>query len=117
MPDFITEATVSFKDGDAYDTHRPSYPANAVDDLLQSLNVANRKGAKIIDLAAGSGKFTEILSRRSESYEVVAVEPVESMRETLLDKGLPRVAVSEGSATDMSLPNGWADAVIVAQVC
>ena len=109
-------ATTGFDNAPAYDAHRPSYPPEAVGSLLAHLGVADKAGARIIDLAAGTGKFTELLAARGEGYEVVAVEPVARMRERLERKRLGRVDVRHGLATEMGVEDGWADAVIAAQV-
>jgi ubiquinone/menaquinone biosynthesis C-methylase UbiE len=109
-------AHLGFDNAQAYDAHRPSYPAEAVHKLLEQLELVGKGGSKIVDLAAGTGKFTELLAARPEQYEIVAVEPLESMRSTLAAKGLQGVDVRTGTATEMSLEDGWADAVIVAQV-
>lgn len=112
-------ATTGFDDAAAYDAHRPSYPARAVDGLLGSLGLT-APPARVVDLAAGTGKFTELLAAAGGGgggrFEVLAVEPVAKMRDTLAAKRLPGVTVCEGLATKMDVPNGWADAVIAAQV-
>jgi ubiquinone/menaquinone biosynthesis C-methylase UbiE len=110
-------AMTGFHNAQKYDTHRPSYPADAVRSLLGQLEVADKPQSRIIDLAAGTGKLTEVLARRDEQYQILAVEPHPAMRQTLADKNLRGVEVQEGTAEQMSeVPDGWADAVIVAQV-
>lgn len=115
MTSFIPVAAAGFKDASAYDAHRPSYITEAVDGLLRQLRVKDKANAKIIDLAAGTGKFTEVLAAREEKFQVIAVEPVESMRETLVAKKLPGVDVKEGAAHKMDVEDGVADALIAAQ--
>lgn len=110
-------ASTGFHNAAAYDIHRPSYPKEAVRSFLSHLGVAHRTRAKIIDLAAGKGKFTELLAAREEEYEIMAIEPVAKMREILSGKKLDGVAVRDGLATRMDVADGWADAVIAAQVC
>lgn len=110
-------ATRGFDDAKSYDTHRPSYPPAAVTNILGRLDLEGKSGAKVIDLAAGTGKFTELLAVRPEGYEVVAVEPLDSMRNNLAAKQLPKVDVRPGTATDMKhVSDGWADGCTVAQV-
>lgn len=116
MSEFLDDAATGFTNGPAYDSFRPSYIPEAVAHLLAKVDVANQDAAKIVDLAAGTGKFTEILSSRPEQYEIQAVEPLAAMRATLAAKGLPRVQVSDGNAAKMDITTGWADAVIIAQV-
>ncbi|MCJ1397147.1 hypothetical protein MMC11_000339 [Xylographa trunciseda] len=117
MPTINPVAESGFADATSYDTHRPSYPPDAVKPFLQHLDVENVLHARILDLAAGTGKFTEILARREEDYEIIAVEPHSGMREVLEKKGLKGVKVVDGTATEMPhVESGWADAVVVAQV-
>ncbi|UNI14756.1 hypothetical protein JDV02_001354 [Purpureocillium takamizusanense] len=118
-------ATEGFDDAAAYDLHRPSYPPRAVDSLLAHLGVGvasggrDGGGARVVDLAAGTGKFTELLAarrRRRDEGAVVAVEPVAKMRRALEAKGLAGVTVRDGLATAMEgVEDGWADAVVAAQ--
>ena len=74
----------------AYERARPSYPADAVDWIVDSLRLS--PGARVCDLAAGTGKFTRLLDARLPVAELVAVEPVEGMRR-FLAASLPRVPV------------------------
>ncbi len=90
-----------FKDGASYDMFRPNYPDEAVDSLLKHLELDGLKRARIIDLAAGTGKFTEPLSQRPEGCEIVAVEPQDATREALDKKGLRNVIVLKGEASNM----------------
>ncbi|KAF4444353.1 2-heptaprenyl- -naphthoquinone [Fusarium austroafricanum] len=109
-------ATRGFDDAQSYDTHRPSYPPAAVTSLLGHLGLEGQSGRRIIDLAAGTGKFTELLAARPEEYEIIAVEPLDPMRNNLAGKKLPKVDVRPGTAADMKhVDDGWADGCIVAQ--
>lgn len=109
-------AITGFAAASSYDLYRPSYPAKAVQQLLARLNIAGGQGARILDLAAGTGKFTQLLAEREERFEIVAVEPHEGMRSELEKKGLRNVTVIEGDARRVPLEDGSVDAVIVAQV-
>jgi ubiquinone/menaquinone biosynthesis C-methylase UbiE len=111
-----SRAQTGFQNAHSYDTHRPSYPADAVSKLLTHLNLADLKGAKIIDLACGTGKFTELLAKREEGYGVVGVEPHAGMREELVKKNLKGVEVRDGDAGNIGVQDGWADGLIAAQV-
>ena len=111
------EATkTGFAASTSYDLYRPSYPEAAVENLLRALNITDMHGARVLDLGAGTGKFTQMLVDRDEAFEVVAVEPHTDMRAELVRKALPRVTVVEGTAEKMDVEDQWADAVIVAQV-
>jgi hypothetical protein len=116
MSTFSPIAQTSFANSTAYDAHRPTYPAESVQHLLEQCRVAGKRGARIIDLAAGTGKFTEALAAREEGFEILAVEPHADMRRVLSERGLKGVRVVDGTAEDVPVENGWADAVFVAQV-
>ncbi|KAH7417217.1 methyltransferase [Cadophora sp. MPI-SDFR-AT-0126] len=109
-------AATGFSNAAAYDQNRPSYPQEAVDKLLNHLGVAGVQNAKIIDLACGTGKFTELLAARPEDFEIIGVEPYAGMREILVKKGLGnRVKVEDGDAGNMPVEEDWGDACIAAQ--
>ena len=111
------EAATGFQNGSHYDQHRMTYPQEAVDKLLTHLNVKNHRNAKIIDLACGTGLFTQQLAARPEEFEVLAVEPHEGMRETLVKKNLgSQVKVLDGNAANIPVEDGWADSLVAAQV-
>ena len=113
----IPEAsTRGFMKASAYDSHRPSYPTNSVDSLLQYLQVKDLNKARLLDLGAGTGKFTEILAQRDEAFEITAVEPHDAMREELQKKKLRRVQVLKGVASRIPAGDHAFDAVIAAQV-
>lgn len=112
-----SRAATGFKNASNYDTHRPSYPPEAVEKLLTHLGVANQDDAQIVELACGTGKFTELLAARPENFDILAVEPHTEMREELVKKKLgERVKVLEGHAGGMPIEEGWGDALIAAQV-
>lgn len=112
-----SRAATGFKNAANYDTYRPSYPPEAVDKLLAHLGVANQEDAQIIELACGTGKFTELLAARPENFEVLAVEPHTEMREELVKKNLgERVKVLDGHAGSMPIEESWGDCLIAAQV-
>jgi SAM-dependent methyltransferase len=89
-----------------YDRGRPEYPADAVAWLVPAAS------ARVVDLAAGTGKLTGALV--APSREVVAVEPLAEMLDRLRER-LPAVRALEGSAEAIPLPDGWADALVVGQ--
>lgn len=108
------EAQTGFASAAAYDAFRPTYPPKALSELLTRLDVSGVKGAKIMDLAAGTGKFTELLSARDERYGILAVEPHEGMREQLEKKKLRGVQVLDGTAESMGLVEDAEVAAVVA---
>lgn len=106
-----------FSNAALYDKHRPSFPAHSVSVLLDGVRVADNPQATVVDLAAGTGKFTELLAARDEGYKVIAIEPHADMRKVLEDKHLKGVSVQDGLSTDMKfLKDESVDAVIAAQV-
>lgn len=110
------QANKGFAKGAAYDANRPAYSGTIVKLLLENLGVSGRKKAKILDLAAGTGKFTEALASCDQEYEIIAVEPHDRMRQVLTDKNLPRVTVEDGTGEKIPLEAESVDAVICAQV-
>ncbi|GAA2701227.1 class I SAM-dependent methyltransferase [Actinoplanes palleronii] len=91
---------------DAYRRGRPPYPRAAVEWLVPET------ARDVVDLGAGTGKFTEQLV--AAGFEVVAVEPSAGMREQLA-AAVPGVAVHGGTAEHIPLPDASADAAVMAQ--
>ncbi|MFZ0891037.1 MAG: class I SAM-dependent methyltransferase [Thermoplasmata archaeon] len=94
----------------AYERSRPEYPAAAYDLLRSQFGL--KRGATVIDLAAGTGKFTRGLVGTRAA--IVAIEPTAGMRR-VFRRAVPGLPVLDGSAEVMSVPDGFADAVTVAQ--
>ncbi|KAF2435033.1 S-adenosyl-L-methionine-dependent methyltransferase [Tothia fuscella] len=111
------EAVAGFAKGELYDQYRPSYPPEAVQTFLEALNVAgvDNNEKVILDLGAGTGKFTELLAAREENFKVIAVEPHGGMRQELAKKALPGVTIKDGLASSIPLQDGSIDAVVAAQ--
>ena len=70
--------------GDAYERGRPTYPADAVAWMAMSLGID--ADARVVDLAAGTGKFTRVLSPFAP--RLVALEPLELRPRQRLELGL-----------------------------
>ena len=104
-------ARVGFgREAEAYERSRPSYPPDAVDWLVEHLRIG--PGAVVVDLAAGTGKLTRLLTPTGAS--VVAVEPVPAMRQVLRE-AVPAVPAVAGTAEAMPFKGASVDAVCVAQ--
>lgn len=97
-------------EAEAYERSPPSYPPDAVAWLVDHLRV--RPGAVVADLAAGTGKFTRLLVPTGAS--VLAIEPVEGMRQ-VLHEALPRVRIVAGTAEAMPVKSSSLHAVCAAQ--
>jgi SAM-dependent methyltransferase len=98
------------KDAGTYQKGRPDYPPALQGWLTASLGLdAN---AEVIDLGAGTGKFTKILAKTNA--KVRAIEPVAAMRLEFA-KTLPAIPVLEGTATAIPLADASLDAVVCAQ--
>ncbi|KAH8889496.1 S-adenosyl-L-methionine-dependent methyltransferase [Thozetella sp. PMI_491] len=108
-------AAEGFEDAKAYDAHRPTYPPEAVESLLQHLKIAGQPNLNVVEIASGTGKFTELLAVRPESYNIVAVEPHHGMRDQLVAKALPGVKTLDGHAARIPVEDHWGDACIAAQ--
>ena len=93
----------------SYERGRPGYPADAVEMLVAEFGLA---GARVLDLAAGTGKFSRVLL--DHGAEVVAVEPLAAMREQFAAV-VSSAEVLEGTAEVIPLPDESVDAVTVAQ--
>ena len=94
---------------DAYERGRPEHSRAAVGALAAELGLV--PGDRVLDLAAGTGKLTRRLLELG--YDVVAVEPLESMRAALAASiGADRVV--DGLAEAIPLGDGSVAAVTVA---
>jgi SAM-dependent methyltransferase len=91
---------------EAYQRGRPPYPFSVVEWTVP------RGAHRVLDLGAGTGKFTKLLV--DAHLDVVAVEPSASMRDQLAAV-VPQAAVFDGSAERIPLPDTSVDAVVVAQ--
>ena len=95
---------------DAYAEHRPDYAEAAVRWALEP--VWSRRPLRAIDLGAGTGKLTATLIRLGA--DVTAVEPDQKMLE-VLRRELGSARSLPGSAEEIPVPDGSADAVLAGQ--
>ena len=79
-----TEVYTGFAATSDYDAPDLHIPAEAVSQLLSTLNIRGAKGTRIANPAAGAGKFTEHLAARHENFKIIAVEHENVMREELI---------------------------------
>jgi ubiquinone/menaquinone biosynthesis C-methylase UbiE len=101
-------------EAEAYERSRPSYPPDAVAWLVDALRVA--PGGRVLDLAAGTGKFTRLLAPycADAGSELLAVEPVAGMS-TLLQGALPALPIAAATAEALPFSVASLDAIVVAQ--
>lgn len=93
----------------AYERGRPEYPPGVIGALAAELRLA--LGAPVLDLAAGTGKLSRALL--AGGLDVVAVEPLASLREVLA-KSIDADRVRDGLAEAIPLADASVDAVTVA---
>jgi SAM-dependent methyltransferase len=95
---------------DAYARGRPDYPAEVAGWLRDALALGAQ--STVLDLGAGTGKFTSRLV--ATGARVLAVEPVDAMRAKLA-AAHPHVQAFAGTAEAIPLPEASVDAVVCAQ--
>ncbi|HKH26460.1 MAG TPA: methyltransferase domain-containing protein [Acidimicrobiia bacterium] len=98
------------REAETYERVRPSYPADAVAWLVDGLGL--EPGRVVLDLAAGTGKFTRLLVPSGAT--VLAAEPVDGMRRRFL-AAVPGVPVIGAVAEALPVARGALDAITVAQ--
>lgn len=96
----------------AYESARPSFPTAALTQILSLL----QPGSQILDIGAGTGKFTRLIAAKCGTVNVQAVEPVQQMRE-VFQQVVPGVKIQEGHADNLPLPDSAVDCITCAQVC
>ncbi|WP_407316124.1 class I SAM-dependent methyltransferase [Pseudomonas sp. nanlin1] len=113
--------TGAFQSADAYTRGRPGYPPEVDGWLRKTLEI--KKGTRVLDLGAGTGKFTQRLL--DIGAKVTAVEPEKAMRDALMQQIQARSApVAAGDFSLLScraeelehhVEGGSIDAVVCAQ--
>ena len=94
---------------DAYALHRPSYPAAAIDAVLDGLG--DPRALVVADVGAGTGISSRLFADRGAT--VVAIEPNAAMRGAAASH--PLVTWRDGTAERTGLPNASADVVTACQ--
>jgi SAM-dependent methyltransferase len=89
-----------------YERGRPGWPPQVVD------IASTPSDATVIDLGAGTGKLTRLLTGRFA--KVIAIEPLEGMRQ-LLTVVAPEAEAVAASAEALPLPDAAVDAVFCAE--
>lgn len=89
-----------------YEAARPSYPAEAVRDLLGTTP------REVVDVGAGTGKLTRVVA--AAGHRVLAVDPSAQMLDELR-RAVPGVEARVGSAEALPVDDGSADAIVAGQ--
>ena len=111
MTDVHESAATGYQSAaDKYQRGRPDYSPRILDWLRDDLGV--RQKSTIVDLGAGTGKFTKRLVQICDN--IIAVEPVDQMRAQLATI-LPNVILHDGTATNIPLDDASVDFVVCAQ--
>ena len=111
MSDVHPSASAGFSAAAAeYERARPGYPDEAIAWIVDRLGLG--PGRNVLDLAAGTGKLTRALI--PSGARVIAVEPIDEMREQLF-AAVPDVDAFDGTAEQIPLPDGSVDAVVCGQ--
>lgn len=97
-------------EADTYERSRPGYPPDALVWLVENLRI--RPGARVLDVAAGTGKLTRLL--QPTGARLTAVEPVAGMWQ-VFHEIVPGVPIVAGAAEALPFVDDAADAVTIAQ--
>lgn len=111
------------KSADSYEKGRPTYTKESlekINEVIQSsLTIGKSNSPVIVELGAGTGKFTESLAPFLQSnyrqFQYLATEPSEGFRQALLKKNLPNVKSDFGLGDSIPSPDKTVNAVIAAQ--
>ncbi|EGV65934.1 hypothetical protein PSN45_003261 [Yamadazyma tenuis] len=102
----------------SYDQFRPDFDPISVDKFLQDLGLIENQSPKtdkvILELAAGTGKFTKNLVDHGWKDNLIIVEPSKGMLESF-EKNFPGIKTHLNSSYDIPAEDASVDSVIVAQ--
>ncbi len=101
-------AAAFLEGGGHYHKVRPGYPEESLNWLLDNAGTVHN----VLDVGAGTGKFTQLLAQRG--WGVTAVDPSADMLAQLA-ADLPRARTIVGTAEHLALPAGSMDLAVVAQ--
>lgn len=92
-----------------YAKYRPSYPAAAIDSILEGMD--NPSQLVAADVGAGTGISSRLLAERG--VRIIAIEPNSEMRKAALPH--PLVDFQDGTAENTNLANASVDLVVCFQ--
>jgi SAM-dependent methyltransferase len=110
MPVHDVAAAGFDREAEVYERARPGYPPEAVDWFAAQLRIA--PGARVLDLAAGTGKLTRLLAPLGAT--LIAAEPVPGMRQMFVAQ-CPGIPLLSATAEQLPIAGGTLDAITVAQ--
>ena len=73
--DWKKESEMFNQAADYYDKYRPSYPLEIIDTVIKKTGI--KKGSKIVEIGAGSGKATELFA--GKGFHILCIEPGEDL--------------------------------------
>ncbi len=105
------------KEASMYNQGRPSYSEEALDLINQILSPPADNSLVLIELGAGTGKFTKAYAKQlGKSFQTyTAIEPSEGFRSSLAATAPLNVAVADGTGSNISAVDHACDGVLVAQ--
>uniref|UniRef100_A0A6B2LD70 Methyltransferase type 11 domain-containing protein n=1 Tax=Arcella intermedia TaxID=1963864 RepID=A0A6B2LD70_9EUKA len=107
------------KESVVYDKVRPSYPDAALQWIVEKVKLCHPDPSPtILDLAAGTGKFTRcLLNHLPKDVKLIAIEPVDNMRKILQDhfSDNPEIQILPGTAQKTGLESKSIDIITIAQ--
>eukprot|EP00123_Amoebidium_parasiticum_P001089 comp12090_c1_seq1/m.6822 comp12090_c1_seq1/g.6822 ORF comp12090_c1_seq1/g.6822 comp12090_c1_seq1/m.6822 type:complete len:277 (-) comp12090_c1_seq1:493-1323(-) len=95
----------------SYEAGRPTYPTAATEFIVNTFALTST--SHVVDVAAGTGKFTRGLRKACES-KIVAVEPLAEMIEQFRCV-LPDIEIVQGTAEHLPFENESVDLITAAQ--
>ncbi|XP_062597945.1 uncharacterized protein LOC134259372 [Saccostrea cucullata] len=119
-PGVIPVAKAGFVDGGNYETYRPGYTDEVVKEVISMATDSVEScdddcEYDILELGAGTGKFTECLFKLCpQGMKVLVTEPSSDFVKTLEEKN-PGVNTRQCSANNIPLPDNSVKAIIAAQ--
>lgn len=103
---------------ESYDQLRPSFGPVITKAFLQDLKLMKDETPDpekvILELAAGTGKFTKNLLDLGWSKNLIIVEPSEGMLKTFR-QNFPEITAHQGSSYRIPLPDNSVDSIVIAQ--
>lgn len=98
------------KNHQLYDQVRPGFLSEAVDSMCEDLALDD--SANVVELAAGTGKFTKSIA--DKPWKITAVEPSTGMVASF-KKNFPQIPIIEASSYKLPFGDNSVDCLIIAQ--